>query len=49
VCNISAVNPPNHWNDMIGGLLLDLEGVLYEADHSIAGAADAIRELADAV
>jgi ribonucleotide monophosphatase NagD (HAD superfamily) len=33
---------------MIRGLLLDLEGVLYESGHSIAGAADAVRELADA-
>jgi phospholysine phosphohistidine inorganic pyrophosphate phosphatase len=33
---------------MIRGLLLDLEGVLYESDRAIAGAAQALRELADA-
>jgi phospholysine phosphohistidine inorganic pyrophosphate phosphatase len=33
---------------MIRGLLLDLEGVLYESGHIIPGAADAVRELADA-
>jgi HAD superfamily hydrolase (TIGR01458 family) len=33
---------------MIRGLLLDLEGVLYESGHVIAGAADAVRELTDA-
>jgi HAD superfamily hydrolase (TIGR01458 family) len=33
---------------MIRGLLLDLEGVLYESGHIIPGAADAVNELADA-
>jgi ribonucleotide monophosphatase NagD (HAD superfamily) len=33
---------------MIRGLLLDLEGVLYESGHTIAGAVDNVRELADA-
>jgi phospholysine phosphohistidine inorganic pyrophosphate phosphatase len=33
---------------MIRGLLLDLEGVLYESGRPIAGAAEAVRELADA-
>jgi phospholysine phosphohistidine inorganic pyrophosphate phosphatase len=35
-------------NCMIRGLLLDLEGVLYESGRTIAGAADAVRELAEA-
>ena len=42
------LTPPTRWNRMIRGLLLDLEGVLYESGHTIAGAADAVRELADA-
>jgi len=33
---------------MIRGLLLDLEGVLYESGHGIVDAAEAVRELADA-
>ena len=33
---------------MIRGLLLDLEGVLYQADRPMAGAAEAVRELAAA-
>jgi phospholysine phosphohistidine inorganic pyrophosphate phosphatase len=33
---------------MIRGLLLDLEGVLYQSGQTITGAAEAVRELADA-
>jgi HAD superfamily hydrolase (TIGR01458 family) len=45
---LAAADFPQGWNGMIRGLLLDLEGVLYESGHTIAGAADAVRELADA-
>jgi hypothetical protein len=45
---VPAAGPFQCWNGMIRGLLLDLEGVLYESGRTIAGTADAARELADA-
>lgn len=42
------LTPPTPWIRMIRGLLLDLEGVLYQSGQTITGVAEAVRQLADA-
>jgi hypothetical protein len=48
VLHFRLLTPPTRWNRMMRGLLLDLEGVLYQSGEPIAGAADAVRALAAA-
>ena len=48
VLYLPTLSGPPRWNRMIRGLLLDLEGVLYESGRTVTGAADAVRELAEA-